>query len=185
MKLFGAIITSLTTFTAFATAQVGSLDENGRPTNYTAYYFDQLIDHFQDSPRYAPNTNATFTQRYYFDNTYYKPGGPVFLYIGGETSGPSRFSNLQTGIIQILMNATGGLGVVSHPVSGQHALAFYWPLLLLSMTSSSTSLLPVVFNKAWQQRWNNLTNFSHRFSRTDTMAKAIHSRIPPRTTFDS
>jgi hypothetical protein len=32
-----------------------------------------------------------------FDSSYYKPGGPVFLYIGGETSGESRFSNLQTG----------------------------------------------------------------------------------------
>ncbi|EXJ78531.1 hypothetical protein A1O1_08932 [Capronia coronata CBS 617.96] len=112
MKFFGTIVTSLTAFTGFVAAQVGPLDDNGRPTNYTAYYFDQLIDHFQDSPRYAPNTNATFTQRYYFDNTYYKPGGPVFLYISGETSGPSRFSNLQTGIIQILMNATGGLGVI-------------------------------------------------------------------------
>jgi len=47
-----------------------------------------------------------------FDATYYKPGGPVFLYIGGETSIQSRFSNLQTGIIQILMNATNGLGVI-------------------------------------------------------------------------
>jgi hypothetical protein len=99
-------------FASIAAGQVGPLDDNGRPTNYTAYTFDQLIDHFQDSPRYAPNTNETFTQRYYFDNTYYKPGGPVFLYIGGETSGPSRFSNLKTGIVQILMNATNGLGVI-------------------------------------------------------------------------
>ncbi|KAI4159125.1 MAG: hypothetical protein L6R39_000424, partial [Caloplaca ligustica] len=70
------------------------------------------VDHFPDNPRYAPHTNATFSQRYYFDSTYYKPGGPVFLYIGGETSGPSRFSNMQTGIIQILMNAFNGLGVI-------------------------------------------------------------------------
>ncbi|KAK3060519.1 hypothetical protein LTS18_008367, partial [Coniosporium uncinatum] len=40
------------------------------------------------------------------------PGGPVYLYIGGETSGESRFSNLETGIIQILMQATNGLGVI-------------------------------------------------------------------------
>ena len=25
------------------------------------------------------------------------PGGPVYLYLSGETSGPSRFDNLQTG----------------------------------------------------------------------------------------
>lgn len=55
------------------------------------------IDHFQNSSRYEPHTTDTFRQRYFFDSSYYKPGGPVFLYIGGETSGESRFSNLQTG----------------------------------------------------------------------------------------
>ncbi|KAL8748066.1 MAG: hypothetical protein Q9190_000151 [Brigantiaea leucoxantha] len=79
---------------------------------YTAYTIDQPIDHFPDNPRYAPHTNATFKQRYFFDSSYYQPGGPVYLYIGGETSGESRFSNLQTGIIQILMEATNGLGVI-------------------------------------------------------------------------
>lgn len=87
--------------------------DNGRPTSYTAYGFDQLIDHFPDSDRYLPHTgNDTFNQTYYFDDTYYESGGPVFLYIGGETSGESRWSNLQTGIIQILMNETKGLGVI-------------------------------------------------------------------------
>ncbi|KAG7001373.1 extracellular serine carboxypeptidase [Physcia stellaris] len=81
-------------------------------STYPAHTIDMPIDHFPDSPRYAPHTNATFSQRYYFDSTYYKPGGPVYLYIGGETSGPSRFSNLETGIIQILMEATNGLGVI-------------------------------------------------------------------------
>lgn len=81
-------------------------------TAYAAHTINMPIDHFPDSPRYAPHTNATFSQRYYFDPTYFKPGGPVYLYIGGETSGPSRFSNLETGIIQILMSATNGLGVI-------------------------------------------------------------------------
>lgn len=36
----------------------------------------------------------------------------MFLYIGGETSGESRFSNLETGIIQILMKEFNGLGVI-------------------------------------------------------------------------
>ncbi|KAI1872410.1 uncharacterized protein JN550_004129 [Neoarthrinium moseri] len=85
---------------------------NGRPTSYPVNYFDQQIDHFPNSDRYSPHTNDTFKQRYYFDSTYYKSGGPVFLYIGGETSGPSRWSNLQTGIIQILMEAFNGLGVI-------------------------------------------------------------------------
>jgi hypothetical protein len=112
MQSFKALLLAFTASIGLAAAQVGPLGKNGRPTSYTAYTFDQPIDHFQTSPRYAPNTNATFKQRYWFDDTYYKPGGPIFLYIGGEVSGSSRFSNLETGVIQILMNATGGLGVI-------------------------------------------------------------------------
>ncbi|KAL6244769.1 hypothetical protein RBB50_008297 [Rhinocladiella similis] len=112
MHVFNVFATAIAAFAGFTAAQIGPLGENGRPTNYTAYNFTQLIDHFPHSARYKPNTNGTFTQRYWFDPTYYKPGGPVFLYIGGEVNGESRFSNLQTGIIQILMNATNGLGVI-------------------------------------------------------------------------
>ncbi|KAI3336489.1 peptidase S28 [Xylariaceae sp. AK1471] len=77
---------------------------------YKAHYFQQKINHFPQNK--LPFANETFTQLYYFDSSYYKPGGPVYLYISGETSGQSRFSNLQTGIIQILMQATNGLGVI-------------------------------------------------------------------------
>ncbi|ORX95978.1 peptidase S28 [Clohesyomyces aquaticus] len=79
---------------------------------YPAHTIDMPIDHFPHESRYAPHEKGTFKQRYFFDSSYYKPGGPVFLYIGGETSGESRFSNLRTGIIQILMQAFGGLGVI-------------------------------------------------------------------------
>ncbi|TVY16508.1 putative extracellular serine carboxypeptidase [Lachnellula arida] len=79
---------------------------------YPPNTFDQIIDHYPGSDRYKPHANGTFTQRYFFDSTYYKSGGPVFLYIGGETTGESRFSNLQTGIIQILMQEFNGLGVI-------------------------------------------------------------------------
>ncbi|ORY64857.1 extracelular serine carboxypeptidase-like protein [Pseudomassariella vexata] len=79
---------------------------------YPANYFDQVINHFPNNSRYAPYDKGTFKQTYYYDYSYYKPGGPVFLYIGGETSGRSRWSNLQTGIIQILMQETNGLGVI-------------------------------------------------------------------------
>lgn len=79
---------------------------------YPDYTIDQPIDHFPNDARYAPHTNATFKQRYVYDSTYYKAGGPVYLYISGETSIESRLSNLRTGIIQILMEATNGLGVI-------------------------------------------------------------------------
>ncbi|KAH6670784.1 extracelular serine carboxypeptidase-like protein [Halenospora varia] len=79
---------------------------------YPALTIDMPIDHFPHSSRYAPHVNGTFKERYFFDSTYYKPGGPVYLYISGETAGTNRFSNLQRGIIQILMQATNGLGVI-------------------------------------------------------------------------
>lgn len=112
MKSITALVCAASAFAGIAAGQIISYDKQGRPNNYTAYNFEQKIDHFQSSSRYAPNTDGNFTQRYFFDNSYYKPGGPVFLYIGGETSGESRFQNMQNGIIQILMQATNGLGVI-------------------------------------------------------------------------
>ncbi|CAK4017316.1 serine protease EDA2 [Lecanosticta acicola] len=81
-------------------------------TQYPAHTIDQPIDHYPNSGRYEPHTNATFSQRYFFDSSYYKPGGPVFLYIGGEGRGEGSFSKMGTGIIQILMQATNGIGVI-------------------------------------------------------------------------
>ena len=78
---------------------------------YPIYNFDQKINHFPTSERY-PSNNGTFKQRYMLDTSYYKPGGPVFLYIGGETDVSSRASNLQSGIIQILMQQFNGLGLI-------------------------------------------------------------------------
>ena len=107
-----ALVNAAPTLELLTSRQVGPAGDNGRPTNYTVYSFDQLIDHFPTSSRYEPHTNATFPQKYVFDNTYYQPGGPIFLYIGGETDLESRYSNLETGIIQILMEATNGLGII-------------------------------------------------------------------------
>ncbi|KAI0480174.1 serine carboxypeptidase S28-domain-containing protein [Xylariaceae sp. FL0804] len=84
--------------------------DDTRPRTYKPQYFQQPINHFPENG--LPYANETFAQRYFVDDTYYQSGGPVFLYIGGETSGESRFSNLQTGIIQILMQETNGLGVI-------------------------------------------------------------------------
>ncbi|XP_037042971.1 putative serine protease K12H4.7 [Bradysia coprophila] len=46
-------------------------------------WFDQLLDHFNTT-----NT-ATWKQRFYTNNAYYKPEGPVFLMIGGEGAATS------------------------------------------------------------------------------------------------
>ncbi|KAL9058435.1 MAG: hypothetical protein Q9162_001730 [Coniocarpon cinnabarinum] len=83
-------------------------------TSYTPYIFDQPIDHFPDNDRYLPHDNATFQQRWWFDSSYYKPGGPIFFNVGGEGSDGNSdpFATLDSGIIQILMSQFNGLGVI-------------------------------------------------------------------------
>lgn len=77
---------------------------------YEAHTFDQLVSHDPTVP--APHKGATFKQRYWFDATHYKKGGPVFLLDGGETDGEGRLPFLSSGILKILSQATGGMGIV-------------------------------------------------------------------------
>ncbi|KAJ7597348.1 peptidase S28 [Mycena floridula] len=72
------------------------------------YWHRQPVDHFDES-----NTR-TFRQRYWVNTRHYKPGtgAPVIVLDGGETSGLDRIPFLDTGIVDILAKATGGIGVV-------------------------------------------------------------------------
>ncbi|AAW43974.1 conserved hypothetical protein [Cryptococcus deneoformans JEC21] len=73
---------------------------------FEPYCFPQFISHFDES------VNGTFCQRYWVDASSYRPGGPIYLLDGGETSGEYRLPFLEKGILDILSNATGGLSVV-------------------------------------------------------------------------
>jgi len=70
-------------------------------------FFEQPIDHSDPS-------QGTFKQRYWVNARHYVHGsnGPVIVLDGGETSGEDRLPFLDTGIVEILANATGGVGVV-------------------------------------------------------------------------
>lgn len=57
-------------------------------------------------------TNDTFNLRYWFDASHYQEGGPVIVLQSGETSGVGRLPYLQKGIVSILAQAVGGLGVI-------------------------------------------------------------------------
>lgn len=50
--------------------------------------------------------------KYYFDATYYQDGGPVIVLQGGETGVDDRIPFLQKGIVYLLAQATGGVGVI-------------------------------------------------------------------------
>ena len=76
------------------------------PPGIVAGAFTQPLDHFDKKNTF------TFEQRYWVNAQYYKPGGPVILLDGGETSGLDRIPFLTTGIAAKLANATGGLGMV-------------------------------------------------------------------------
>ncbi|KAI0074024.1 peptidase S28 [Panus rudis PR-1116 ss-1] len=71
------------------------------------HWFRQPIDHFA-------NNSRTFRQRYWLNTRHYKPNtsAPVIVLDGGETSGEDRLPFLDTGIVDILAKATGGVGVV-------------------------------------------------------------------------
>ncbi|PCH40119.1 peptidase S28 [Wolfiporia cocos MD-104 SS10] len=77
------------------------------PPEFPEHWFTQPLDHFE-------NTSHTFEQRYWINTRHYTPGsnGPVIVLDGGETSGEDRIPFLDTGIVEILTRATGGVGVV-------------------------------------------------------------------------
>ncbi|KAF2872853.1 serine carboxypeptidase S28-domain-containing protein [Massariosphaeria phaeospora] len=79
---------------------------------YPAYNLSVPIDFFPDDKRYEPHSNGTFNLRYWVDDTYYKPGGPVFVLLSGETSGENRLPFMATGISNQVAQATAGLSVI-------------------------------------------------------------------------
>ncbi|WVN88054.1 uncharacterized protein L203_103253 [Cryptococcus depauperatus CBS 7841] len=80
--------------------------KNKRPSIFEPHCFPQKVSHFD------PSNNETFCQRYWVDASLYKPGGPIFLLDGGETSGENRLPFLEKGILEILSNHTEGLSII-------------------------------------------------------------------------
>ncbi|KAH9480734.1 putative extracellular serine carboxypeptidase [Psilocybe cubensis] len=82
--------------------------DSSLPQKFPAQWFRQPLDHFDSKSR------AFFHQRYWVSTRHYKPrkGAPVIVLDGGETSGENRLPFLDTGIVEILTRATGGVGVI-------------------------------------------------------------------------
>ncbi|KAI9510982.1 peptidase S28 [Russula earlei] len=89
-------------------APAGVSKSPGTELKFYAETFTQPLDHFDNT------TDATFPQRFWVNARHYKPrpGAPVIVIDGGETSGEDRLPFLDTGIADILARATGGVGVV-------------------------------------------------------------------------
>lgn len=87
-------------------------DEIDLESLYPAHNLSVPIDFFPTKDRYAPHSNGSFNLRYWFDASHYKPGGPVFVLLAGETDGAGRLPYLQKGIVAQVTEATNGLGVI-------------------------------------------------------------------------
>ncbi|TKA44774.1 hypothetical protein B0A54_04725 [Friedmanniomyces endolithicus] len=79
---------------------------------YLEHNFSTPIDHFHNESMYEPHSNGSYPMRYWFDATYYKPGGPVIILQAGEAPATGRLPILQKGILHQLAIATHGIGVV-------------------------------------------------------------------------
>jgi hypothetical protein len=98
--------------TTISSLQEPAADDIDPTTLYPAYNLSVPIDHFHNDTLYEPHSNGTFPLRYWFDATYYKPGGPVIVLQSGEIDGTSRLVYLQKGLLHKLAVATNGIGVV-------------------------------------------------------------------------
>lgn len=79
---------------------------------YPEYNISVPVDHFHNESMYEPHSDGMFPLRYYFDASHYRKGGPVIVLQGGETGVDTRLPYLQKGIVAILAEATGGIGVI-------------------------------------------------------------------------
>ncbi|KAM0219296.1 hypothetical protein ACHAQD_006512 [Fusarium lateritium] len=103
----------LAAFTAGANAYgIPALSARAKDSGPKAVNISVPVDHFHNDTIYEPHSDKKFPLRYWFDAQYYRKGGPVIILAAGETSGEGRIPFLQHGILQMLANATGGIGVI-------------------------------------------------------------------------
>ena len=79
---------------------------------FPAHKIKLPIDHFHNETRYEPHSTKFFQNRFWFDDTYYRPGGPVIIQNAGEITGEWHLRDLQVGLHHELAKATNGLAVV-------------------------------------------------------------------------
>ncbi|KAH8924703.1 peptidase S28 [Atractiella rhizophila] len=70
-------------------------------------WFDQRLSHFD----VGTAGNTTWKQRYWYNSTAYKPGGPVILFDIGEVEGSPSWVSYGTTVANALMDELGGLGI--------------------------------------------------------------------------
>ncbi len=92
---------------------------------FPVHTFKMPVDHFHNESRYEPHLDKTFKNRFWINDTYYRPGGPVIIQNSGELSGDFHLTDLQIGLHHELAKATNGLAVVLEHRYYGHSLPLY------------------------------------------------------------
>ncbi|CAD5228722.1 unnamed protein product [Bursaphelenchus okinawaensis] len=79
--------------------------------------FNQIVDHFDD------NNDQTFTQYFYLNEKYYKEGGPLFLFIGGEGPLGTKYAyDEQVPLVMHAKEVNAAIYAVEHRYYGDSTL---------------------------------------------------------------
>lgn len=114
----------------------------------TPLWFNQTLDHFS-------NNTATYQQRYFFNGTFFKPGGPIFLYIGGE-GGLSGGEIVYGEIVDRAKDLNGALFSLEHRYYGLSQPFANWSTDNLRYLSSQQALsdLSAFIQAKRSEGWN-------------------------------
>jgi hypothetical protein len=132
---------------------VGFCDTGDLDKLFPTHTIQFPVDHFHNESRYEPHSDKLFPNRYWFDDTYYQPGGPVIVENVGESTGQYDLADLQIGLLHELVKATDGIGVVlehryygkSFPVSVHNTEDFRFLTVEQAMADEAYFAQHVVF----------------------------------------
>ena len=120
---------------------------------FAAHTMKIPVDHFHNESRYEPHSNIYFNNRFWFNDTYYQPGGPVIIQNGGESSAKYELTGLQIGLLHELAKATNGIAVLlehryyghSLPVRPRNTEAFRFLTVEQAMADQAYFAQHIVF----------------------------------------
>lgn len=98
------------------------------PFHFTTHAFEQRLDHFD------MYNATTFSQRYLMNDTWFKPGGPIFFYTGNE--GPIELFAQNTGFMWDIAPKFGALLLFGeHRYFGHRSVSVCVQLQLLLLSA--------------------------------------------------
>ncbi len=105
---------TLAKYVEYLTADTSGSKSKHKHDIHEPAYYRQPLDHFDNT------TEAQFDHRFFYSTRHYKPAAarkngeavPIYILDSGEADARARIPFLDTGILDILAKATGGIGIV-------------------------------------------------------------------------